>query len=79
MGGIAPEVLAQRRIERIHRSVAGTDIVEGFASDFQPHDRLGNGDELAHRIVPALDHDAETVHGEIGRHLAERAARQQFE
>ena len=53
-------------------------IAAGAADDELDH-RLGDGDLLAERIVSALDRDVEALDGEIVRHAAEGASRQQFE
>ena len=78
---VAAEVLAQRIVERVDRAVALRDVPQRLlvAVDEHLHRRLRHGDELADRVVALLDHDAEAVDGEVVRHLAEQAARQQLE
>ena len=77
--GIFAEVFAQRAVERVDRAVADGDVVERLVAHFHFHHGFGDRDPFAQRIVAALDHDAETFHVEIVRHLSQRAPRQQFE
>jgi hypothetical protein len=48
-------------VERIHRTIAGADRWKASPPTFSFYHGFGDGDELAHRIVPALDHDAEAI------------------
>ena len=74
-----PRSRLQRLVERVHRAVAFARVDEQLAADPHLDDGIGDGDELALRVVAALDHDAEAFHVEELRHLAEGAAREQLE
>ena len=76
---VAAEILAERIVERIHRAVAFADRQHRLAVDAHLHRRLRHGDEVAHGIVPALDHHPKRFHLEELRHIAEEPPRQQLE
>src|SRR5262249_51597013 len=76
---IFAEILAQCEIERIDWPLAFGRRDQGFVSDTHLDDRLRHGDEIALRIVAALDIDAKAFDLEIFRHLPENSAGQKLE
>jgi hypothetical protein len=76
---IAAEVLPERVVERVHRAVALAHGHDRLAVDAHLDGRLRNRNEFAERVVAPLDQDAERIHLEELRHIAERAPREQLE
>ena len=76
---VLAEILAQRHVEGVDRAVALGRRDQHLVADPDLDDRLGDADELAERVVPALDADIEALDVEIARHLAEHALDEEVE
>ena len=76
---VDPEILAQRLVERVHRTVSFARVHHQLVTDLDLHDGLGDRHEIALRVVAALHQHAEPLHIEKVRHLPEGTARQKLE
>ena len=74
---IFAEILAQGEVERIDRTLALGGRDQGLAIDVDLDDRLRHRDEIALRIVAALDIDAKALDFEIIRHFPKHPAGEQ--
>ncbi len=68
---ILAQVLAQRLIQRVHRTIALSHRPKwlGRTIHMHLHDGFRNGHQLADRIVPPLHHHAEAIDREILRYV----------
>ncbi len=76
---ILAEVLAQRAIQRVDRTVAFRRRDHVVIVDLDLDHRHGDGDALADGVIALLDVDVELSDVEIIRHRTERAPGQQLE